>query len=204
MEILRMQFHFIKWGSETNDTLCCKELEPLCKGPSASSSSLSHLSIQLTDEKYTGGKLTRSSCKDQYQKIPWPISVLTLRLYVVQARDDLRVAEKKVKSCCSEICPFRMLWLWGFLFLKEYKASLRAVYWQMGYVVERGQHTPVIAQPHGAINSGGKHCSTRADGSQHPQWPRKYALSLGHILQYSQWQARVVMAGWPINFYLLI
>lgn len=58
----------------------------------------------------SGREPTRSSHRDQCQKTSLPTSVLTLRLYLVQAR-DLRVAEKKGKEnqsgCCSQTCPLR-------------------------------------------------------------------------------------------------
>ena len=103
-----------------------------------------HLPIQFTDEKYIGREPTKSSRRDQCQEPASPVSVLTLRLYWLQAR-DLSAAEKKgierkvgvaLKYVLSE--SNAMLCLWGFLFPREDKTSLSAVHWEVWYVVERG------------------------------------------------------------------
>lgn len=141
MRTPRMNFHFIEWESKTGDVLCGKELD---KGLSASSSSLPSFHPAHWWKVHRERSPPSLPAEISVQETSSPVSVLTLRLYLLQAR-DLRAAEKKgkerkvvvaLKYVLSE--SNAMLCLWGFLFPREYKASVNAVHWEVWYVVERG------------------------------------------------------------------
>lgn len=156
MRTPRMNFHFIEWESKTGDVLCGKELD---KGLSASSSSLPSFHPAHWWKVHRERSPPSLPAEISVQETSSPVSVLTLRLYLLQAR-DLRAAEKekKEKWLLLSNMSFQSLMpcyaFEDFSFQESTKLQLTLSTEKCGMLWREVTHCSPTARWHGAIHSG--------------------------------------------------